>query len=376
MFEKIVLIFIILIILFFIYLKIWYRFWTSQPVFNTFNLFQWIKPSGIIHHSIGEKYLKFYNPKIITNNYQELPTEKKALIYYFSSPNLSKNKYLSQYSNCTNKIYISKQYDITATPLSNLDNAYSKKLTQYMVTKTVNSHINNKKFLVSFINDYHIHSSINNFHDTYYKLFYTHYYNTRKMNCPPIFLFKSEKKIPYLVPCTTFHNFYFDTKYLDILNTKIPNNLSIHLINSQNFDLFYHFIGEINSSFTFFTIPDSQNFKYMINNNLIKPVLLLDETKVVGGMIFKLTKNTISLIGSYYFPKYIDFMLESLQNSLYLLKKNHLFKTLVIKNISHNDKILKKILVRKCSLKNTADYLYFFNFAIKPFKSNNCLVIY
>jgi hypothetical protein len=114
----------------------------------------------------------------------------------------------------------------------------------------------------------------------------------------------------------------------------------------------------------------------MINNNLIKPVLLLDETKVVGGMIFKLTKNTISLIGSYYFPKYIDFMLESLQNSLYLLKKNHLFKTLVIKNISHNDQILKKILVRKSPLKNTADYLYFFNFAIKPFKSNNCLVIY
>jgi hypothetical protein len=70
----------------------------------------------------------------------------------------------------------------------------------------------------------------------------------------------------------------------------------------------------------------------MISNNLIKPVLLLDETKVVGGMIFKLTKNTISLIGSYYFPKYIDFMLESLQNSLYLLKKNHLFKILVIKN--------------------------------------------
>jgi hypothetical protein len=359
MFEKIVLIFIILIILFFIYLKIWYRFWTSQPVFNTFNLFQWIKPSGIIHHSIGEKYLKFYNPKIITNNYQEIPTEKKALIYYFSSPNLSKNQYLSQYSNSINKIYVSTQYDITATPLSNLDNAYSKKLTQYMITKTVNSHINNKKFLVSFI-----------------QLFYTHYYNTRKMNCPPIFLFKSEKKLPYLVPCTTFHNVYFDTKYLDILNTKIPNNLSIHLINPQNFDLFYHFIGEINSNFTFFTIPDSQNFKSMISNNLIKPVLLLDETKVVGGMILKLTKNTISLIGSYYFPKYIDFMLESLQNSLYLLKKNHLFKTLVIKNISHNDQILKKILVRKSPLKNTADYLYFFNFAIKPFKSNNCLVIY
>ena len=42
---------IILYLLFKLYIKIRYPFWSSQPVFHNYNLINWISPSGIVNDS-------------------------------------------------------------------------------------------------------------------------------------------------------------------------------------------------------------------------------------------------------------------------------------------------------------------------------------
>ena len=71
---------IILYLLFFAFIKLRFRFWSSPPVFHLYNLLYWIWPCGIIQHGQPTK-TKFYNAKILTKKWQDFSTEKKALFY-------------------------------------------------------------------------------------------------------------------------------------------------------------------------------------------------------------------------------------------------------------------------------------------------------
>ena len=70
------------IILLFIIIKRRYRFWASQPIFHTYNLWYWLVPPGIIQHNIPEK-TKFFDPLIDVMRHHNISTEKKALVFSF-----------------------------------------------------------------------------------------------------------------------------------------------------------------------------------------------------------------------------------------------------------------------------------------------------
>ena len=61
---------IVLYLLFKLYIKITYSFWASQPVFHSYNLINWIRPSGIVNDTAKiNKYCKikklnFINKKL------------------------------------------------------------------------------------------------------------------------------------------------------------------------------------------------------------------------------------------------------------------------------------------------------------------------
>ena len=54
---------VVLYLLFIVYCKIRYRFWSTQPVFHIHNLYYWLFPPGIIQHSLPP-ITKFYDPFI------------------------------------------------------------------------------------------------------------------------------------------------------------------------------------------------------------------------------------------------------------------------------------------------------------------------
>ena len=56
------------IILFFIYIRIKYKFWAIQPVFHFYDLYYWIVNAGVIRKELPEKnrYTNFKNIKTIS----------------------------------------------------------------------------------------------------------------------------------------------------------------------------------------------------------------------------------------------------------------------------------------------------------------------
>ena len=63
---------ILCIILFFIYIRIKYRFWALQPVFHFYDIYYWFINVGIIRHELPEKnrYTNFKN--ITTKTFEQL----------------------------------------------------------------------------------------------------------------------------------------------------------------------------------------------------------------------------------------------------------------------------------------------------------------
>ena len=375
MLKKIFITFLILIILFFIYFKIRYRFWSSQPVFHIFNLKQWILPSGIIQHKLQQKQKKFFNYKIKSNLLKTHPTEKKALFYYLINPNLSKNQFLSFYNSGFNRTYVSHFLDYNSIPISDGSYHLSKKLMGCVFSKTLNSIILNKKVKVAFINDVTVHSSVKDKSYEKNRLFYTHYYQSRLMGAPPIHLFKVDGHLPYLTPCTVFYTYEFDTKYIDHANFNMPNNISIKKINSGNFNLFVHFYSQIKEKYLFITVPDFLNLKTMVASKLYIPFIVLDKTTPVAILFFKKNKSNITLCSSCIFPKYYSYLMIILENCLFMLKKNNTFSNFYIENISDNYLFIKKLLKKKMPKEKQIMNYYFYNFSIRPFISNKCFII-
>ena len=362
--------------LFFIYIKLRYRFWSSQPVFHTYNLKQWMLPSGIIQSKLPQKQKKFYDWKINTDNFQEIPTEKKALMCYFINKNLSNTQLLSSFERGYNRCYVSFLHSHMTIPLNDGSVHQTKKLHSCMISKTLNAVIHNNKLKIAYIHSYKIHKTSKNKKLDYQKLLYTHYFNARSIGAPHTFLFRKKGSYPWITPCTTFYSYKFDTKYINNANFNIPNNISIRQINSSSFRMILHFFGEISKKFTFYCIPDFANLKNMISTNLITPFVVMDNNNIVGLLIFRNNNKYTSLIASACFPKYRIYLFPSLQNSLYLLKKYKKYNSIVVENISNNNFIIKEILKRKVPKEKKQISYYFYNFSIRPFMSPSCFLIY
>ena len=64
----------------FIFIKVKFRFWASQPVFHIYNLYYWLFPPGIIQHD-KPPLTKYFDRKIYTDTFKNLSPEKKELMY-------------------------------------------------------------------------------------------------------------------------------------------------------------------------------------------------------------------------------------------------------------------------------------------------------
>ena len=81
---------ILLVILFFMYVRIKYRFWALQPVFHFYDIYYWIVNVGIIRHELPEKN-RYTNFKQI----ETLQYDKVTSKYINDFTQLIRNNYLS-----------------------------------------------------------------------------------------------------------------------------------------------------------------------------------------------------------------------------------------------------------------------------------------
>ena len=114
---------VILLISIYVFIKLKYRFWSSQPIFHTYNLLYWFYPPGILQEDIPKKN-KFYNEIITCKNYPNLTRQQISLLFSFlkmhyrylknTTIKLKKPQFMNLFSKDS---YISLQYSFVPKKL-------------------------------------------------------------------------------------------------------------------------------------------------------------------------------------------------------------------------------------------------------------------
>ena len=378
MFKKILYALILIIIVLFLYIKIKYRFWSSQPVFHIYNIRQWLFPSGILQHSLPPK-TKFYDLNVITKSFKHLSTKKKALMC-----NLIQGHYLynkkAKYTPTKSDILEYFNFNKPAAIISLYIDPIPNKILGCVTGRQLTGHVHNNIINVHYVDFLCIKKQYRK-KQLAPKLIYSHYFNSRKIGTSPIFMFKREGNVNFMVPITVYKTYAISDVHWKYPNTNLPRNISCQTINAQNSELLMEFFNEIKCNYNFFIMPQKEIIYNLIQNSLIIPFLILDNTTPVAAIFYRFPntsysgENSIECIASYCKKGYENVFKESFVNTIVLLKKKYTFSIILIENISHNYMLLKKALSRSTPKWVCPMAYYFYNFAYRPFFSPNVFIL-
>tara|TARA_B100000927_G_scaffold241562_2_gene203070 strand:- start:3967 stop:5103 length:1137 start_codon:yes stop_codon:yes gene_type:complete len=368
-----------IILLLFIILRLFNRFWSTQPIFHFYNIWYWLFPPGLIHINLPKK-TKFYDKNIVCETTSNLSTEKKALLVSFIQSHFQTPKEIVKYNYDKNYILENLNYQKKFSHVSFQYDLLNNKLIGCLTTRLLCGYINKQKIFISFMDFLCIRDKYYNSNIGYNQIF-THYLKSRELNAPPIFLFKRSKKLKLLVPLTIYNSYSFDSNKLNKINILIPQNVSCHIIKSYNFQIFKDFSSIIQNKFNCFIIPSFVNIKNLIDKNILFIFIIKDGINPIGTIIYKKTcisfknKVVINCIASYCKEGYEEILKDSVSNTVVLLKKKIKFDLINFENTSFNYIIIKSLL-RKFSPKGKLlSCYYFYNFVTRPLKSKNIFIV-
>jgi len=381
--------FIFSIIIFFIYIRLKYRFWSIQPVFHFYDFHYWIRNVGIISRELPEKnkFTNFHNIK----TYSSLTDNQWKNITAFIQLNYLRNK---------NNIFYPKLKNITNYFVGHNHPFYwSFYEIKEMIQDGKNDNIIEKNKIIGLISSRPLTCIIgeNILFDLYYvdylcvdkyhrnkniapQLIQTHEYNQSHSNKKiSVSLFKREEELTGIIPLTYYDTYCYNIfEFTDI--NYLDNNINLLTCDKQNIYYFYHFIKEYSHKWDIYIFPSISNLYNLIESENIFIKMLVIDKEIISAYIFKKTctyldknKELLSCIGSINGNQLTnDEFINGFKISISsLLNKNKNIFFLSIENISDNE-----------ILNNYTNYLFksptayfFYNFAHSPFKSNKCLII-
>jgi len=367
---------IFIIILLIGYFKLKYPFWSKQPVFHFHNLYYWMIPPGIIQHDKPEKN-NYYDETIFFFDYFQLPTQKKTLCEFFIRNNYmphkqenykpSKNGVIDYFKSHNDKSYFSfieKNNKIIAT----------------MTTRPLHCKIDNNIVQLYYVDFLCVHQKHRK-KGIAPKIIYTHYVKHREKHKNCIFLFKREGAKNAMVPLTNYYNYYFDIeKWSRNILFDEPEINSV-LIGSENFDLFLDVFKRVDKyKFKCIIFPSVSHILYLIKKKLIFISVTMIYKEPFDFFIFRNSytyynkKRSVELVASFNETREPIFCLSFL-STLDKIRNEINCKRLFIENISNNNIIIKNILKRYSYQEKITTSYYFYNFALRPFKSTDVLII-
>ena len=359
--------------------KIKYPFWSRQPVFHYHNLWYWLFPPGIIEHGKPIKD-KFYDSKLYFKDYFSTPTDKKLLFANFVKSHYAPHKHelysppkdgvLNYFKSHNSKCYLTMIYD-----------KYNpKKLIGTMSCRPLNCFIENNKMIVNYVDFLCVHQKYRK-KGIAPKIIYSHSVDVRTESKNKVFLFKREGPNTLIVPLTIYNNYLFDTHYWDKEVKFDQPNIKTILITKQNFSFFYELYERLKkSTFKCLILPELSHLKLLVEQQQIFVCVTLIDKEPYDCFIFRNSYTTynnkynIESIASFQETDDSVFVL-SFVCALSLIYKVCKFEKLWIENISNNNTIIKNILKRYKPFATSKCSYYFYNFAYRPFLSNDVLLL-
>jgi len=399
---------ILLIILFFLYIRIRYQFWALQPVFHFYDLYYWIVNVGIIRHDLPEKnrYTNFNN--ITTKPFENIKEQSLRESILLIQLNYLRNK---------ENTYNPKKENIVPYFIGHNSKTYwtfylePELLLDDKTGKTIE-----EKTLIGIITCRPLHVIImdsvkdnNSEMDVYYvdylcvkknyrkkniapQLIQTHEYNQSHLNKKiSVSLFKREEELTGIIPLTVYKSYCFDMK-----NWIIPPILDARITmltgDKQNMYYFYNFLIETTNKnknkkkFEIVIYPEISNIIELVTSKNLYVKMLIVNGVIEAIYIFKKTctfikkdKEIISLIASILKEDSVltkNEFIHGCKVALWsIIKDQNNFAYLLVEDISDNRYIINNLSLKTHPLIISPMAYFFYNFAYSPFKSEKCLII-
>lgn len=393
----IILAFVIILLVIFMYFRIKYGFWISQPVFHCYDIFYMMFPPGIINPELPKinKYTNLIN--INTIIYSEL-TELKLTQF----TNFIKLNYLRNGDN----IYIPKKENITAYFKGHKFPSFFSFYTEdYMIQDLNNKTTITEDKIIGLLTSRPLHVTINkdNKQDSFYvyyadylcvdksyrkrgiapQIIQTHEYNQRYKNTNiSISLFKREDELTGIMPLCIYKTYGFPViKWRKPL--ELPAMYSMIEICKQNMYLLIEFINENKNKFDIIIIPEISNLLELINTKNIFIRVILFNDRICSAYFFKKTCTLIDK-GMEVLSCIASINDDALDNNIFIhgfkinfwnISETYNFGFSAIENISHNNIIIQNILLKTQPTIISPCAYFFYNFAYPTFKADKTFIL-
>ena len=394
---------ILCIILFFVYIRLKYKFWALQPVFHFYDLYYWVINVGIIRKELPEKNRYVNLKKITTKTFEgidERRLKQLVLLIRLNYLRNGENKYAPKRENIVPYFvgHNAKTYwSYFTEPDLLIDNKTGKTIEETLIVAVITSRplhvkINNKRKDAIFDVYYVDYLCVNKGwrkKNIAPQMIQTHEYNQSHNNrkiC--VSLFKREEELTGIIPLTVYKTYCFN-----MANWGQPEQLDARITllsgDKQNIYYLYTLINEpiintMNNKWDITIYPEISNLMELVaTKNLFVKMLVIDGN-IEAAYIFRKTctfiekdKEIISCIASINGPTLSrDKFIKGFKMALWSIIKEHRnFGYLVIEDISDNTCIINNICVKTHPLVVSPSAYFFYNFAYSPFKSERCLII-
>ena len=388
---------ILLIILFFCFIRLKYKFWSMQPVFHFYDIYYWFISVGIIRNELPEKnrYTNFKN--ICTKTFEQVGEfELKQLIIliklnYFVN---NENKYSPKEENIVPYFYGHSNptyWSYYTEPELLLDNKTGKTIEENKIIGVITGRPLHVKIICSR-KDAEF--------DVYYIDYLCVYKNKRKQNIAPqliqtheynqshnnkkisVSLFKREEELTGIIPLTVYKTYCFPMRLWSV-----PQSLDARIAmltgDKENIYYLYNFIKETTNKWLIIVYPEISNIMELVATNNIFIKMLVINGEIEATYIFRKTCTFIekdcevisciaSIKGNISNSDFIDGFKVALWS---IVKDNQNYHYLTVEDISDNMYIINNLCIKTYPLVVTPMAYFFYNFAYSPFKSEKCLII-
>ena len=402
----------LLVVLFFIFIRIKYRFWAVQPVYHFYDVYYWFFNIGIIRHELPEKnrYTNFKDIETITSekvlgddsimkakltNFMDLIQlnylknedntflpEKENILPYFEGHNSP-----SFFSFFWEPDVLINVKTNTTIDTKMLVGAITSRPLTVTIYKTNNPEP--VKFDTFYVDYLCVKKSFRK-KNIAPQLIQTHEYNQCHMNkniC--VSLFKREGELTGIIPLTVYQTYVFDMKNWVKPPEELHSKTTLLVGDSQNMFYLYNFINELTNShnhckWDITIIPEMTNLVSLVKSKNMYIYMLLTDMEIESVYIFKKTctniekgKEMLVLIGSIKTTNQkLTKFIQGFKNALWeIVLNNPNYHYLAIEDVSDNKYIIDNIKVKTHPTFESPTAYFFYNYARTPFDANKALII-
>jgi hypothetical protein len=377
----VVLIIILILVTLYLYYKAKHQFWSRQPVFHIHNIWYWYDPPGIIQKEKPEMN-KFYKADIEFDSFNNISTEKKALLIDFIKNNYlpdKTEKYIPSEKSITNyftghndKVYVSLHYK----------NRFSKykNIISCMTTRPLECYINNDKFILYYVDYLCVHQKERKKGIAPITI-YSHYVNHRCKHNNTVFFFKREGETTLIVPLMVYKTYFFDISRWDKNVNFEQSYIMTYKLTKQNTTSYMQLLKAIIDKFPCVIVPKLSNLLHLCNEDELIITILNVNKEDKCMYIFRdphITyegQRSIELVTSFNDNESDEVFTLGMFNSINMINKDKEFNILLIEDTGDNNMILKIILKRYDSFLRTIASYYFYNYANYPLQSSDVFCI-